>query len=180
MRRRAFLAAGAASLLAPIAALAQSEHATYSGNREMPDTGGVDPKNDPRVVAVTSTLACNCGTCPHEPVNVCTCGIAARMRAEVAQLVSQGKEATAREEMIQRYGYGIVAAPPFAGINLLAWLGPFALIGVIATVLWSKLGAWKKEAAVKTEAAANKSASTEEPADPYLARIEAELRRGDS
>lgn len=177
MNRRAFLIAGALSAI-PLAAAAQGDHATYSGKKEMPDTGGVDPKTDPRVVAVTSTLACNCGTCPHEPVNVCTCGVAARMRAEVAQLVSQGKEATARDEMIARYGYGIVAAPPFSGLNLIAWIGPFILIGVVAAVLWAKLGDWKKTSKTKLDKSV---AEKETPVqDPYLARIEDELRRGDT
>lgn len=180
MKRRAFLVS--ALSLAPALAVAQSDHATYSGKRELPDTGGIDPKTDPRVVAVTSTLACNCGTCPHEPVNVCTCGVAARMRAEVAAMISQGKDGpTARAQMIADYGYGIVAAPPFSGINLIAWIGPFVLIGIVAVVLWAKLADWKKRASTKLDAASPEAKpETGAPADPYLARIEAELSRGDS
>lgn len=180
MNRRLFLVSALA--LAPAAALAQSEHATYSGKRALPDTGGIDPKTDPRVVAVTSTLACNCGTCPHEPVNVCTCAVATRMRAEVAAMISKGKDGpVARAQMIADYGYGIVAAPPFAGINLIAWIGPFVLIGVVAVVLWAKLADWKKTSASKTDAAVKDgNPSSSAPSDPYLARIEAELQRGES
>lgn len=173
MNRRAFL--GAALALVPTVALAQ-DHPDYSGEK-MPDTGGIDPKSDPRVKAVTAELACNCGTCPHEPVSTCTCGTAARMRAEVASFVAQGMDsAQARAAMIEKHGYEIVAAPPFGGLNLLAWIGPFVVIGAVGGVLWLKLGEWKKAALVKE--AERKSAPSDAPKDPYLARIEAEIERG--
>lgn len=179
MKRRLFLATAAALSLAPMAALAQADHANYSGAKA-PDTGGVDPKTDPRVTAVTSTLACNCGTCPHEPVNTCTCGTAARLRAEVAAFISQGMDSPqARVAMIEKYGYDIVAAPPFGGLNLLAWVGPFVLIGLVAGGLWFKLRDWKKVSA--SNAAENPIKTAQEPGapvDPYMARIEAELERG--
>lgn len=177
MNRRMFL--GAALALVPAIGLAQ-DHG--DSNSAMPDTGGIDPKSDPRVRAVTASLACNCGTCPHEPVSTCTCGTAARLRAEVAAFVSKGMDSTqARAAMIEKHGYEIVAAPPFAGLNLLAWVGPFVAIAVVAGLLWFKLGDWKKSALAK---ASKETARPAEPAnapkDPYLARIEAEMERGRS
>ena len=188
-RRRASILAAVlfAFVLAPIAAPpahAQEGHVSYSG-APIPDTGGIDPKTDERVKAVTSGLACNCGTCPHEPVSTCTCGTAARLRAEVAAFISQGKTGDeARAAMIEKHGYEIVAKPPFGGLNLIAWIGPFVLIAAVGTFLFFRLKAWTRAAAGKQPAPAAASASGEAaagegaPADPYLARIDAELREG--
>ena len=176
MNRRAFLG-GAAALAASLPALALAQdHPDYSGEK-MPDTGGIDPKGDPRVRAVTASLACNCGTCPHEPVSTCTCGTAARMRAEVASFISKGMDGPqARAAMIEKHGYEIVAKPPFAGLNLIAWIGPFLAIAAVGGVLFYKLGDWQKAAAVKEKE--RKPELADVPKDPYLAQIEAEMKRG--
>jgi cytochrome c-type biogenesis protein CcmH len=164
-------------LLAPGAALAQ-DHANYSGAK-MPDTGGIDPKNDERVISVTSTLSCNCGTCPHEPVHTCSCGTAARLRAEVAAFISKGKSPEdARLAMIEQYGYDIVPKPPFAGFNLIAWIGPFLLIAIVGTAitLWL-LRSSKRQTAIAAKPESGSSPAPVVP-DAYLARIEAELKAG--
>lgn len=176
MNRRSFLVTAAVGLaIAPAVALAQ-DHPDYSGEK-MPDTGGIDPKSDKRVRAVTADLACNCGTCPHEPVSTCTCGTAARLRAEVASFISKGMDTSqARAAMIEKHGYEIVSKPPFAGLNLLAWIGPFLAIIAVACVLWFKLSGWKQVA--KAKEAERKPVAPDAPKDPYLARIEAEIERG--
>jgi cytochrome c-type biogenesis protein CcmH len=180
MRRR-FLAS--LIVLAPVVAFAQSEHANYSGAK-MPDTGGIDPRNDERVTRVTSTLSCNCGTCPHEPVSTCTCGTAARLRAEVAAFISKGKSSEeARVAMIDQYGYDIVPKPPFGGLNLIAWIGPFILIAIVGTMItmWLLGGSRRQQkAAAAAGAKAGSGPSPDAAADPYLARIEAELKAGES
>lgn len=176
MRRRAFLAALLAT--APAAALAQSDHVSYDGGK-LPDTKGIDPKTDPRVREVTTGLACNCGTCPHEPVSTCTCGTAARLRAEVAAFIANGQTpAQAKASMIGKYGYAIVAKPPFGGLNLIAWVGPFVLIAAVAAFLLYKLSSWKRVAAANAVPVAPGPGGGAAPADSYRARIEAELREG--
>jgi len=177
VNRRAFLGAAlGASAMLPGIALAQ-EHPDYSGEK-MPDTGDIDPKSDPRVRAVTADLACNCGTCPHEPVSTCTCGTAARLRAEVASFISKGMDGSqARAAMIEKHGYEIVAKPPFSGLNLLAWIGPFVGIAAVGGVLWFKLGDWTKAAATSAEKTDKKNEPSDAAKDPYLARIEAEMEQ---
>lgn len=178
MNRRLFVAS--LVVLAPATALAQSDHVTYDGGK-IPDTKGIDPKTDPRVREVTTTLACNCGTCPHEPVSTCTCGVAARLRAEVAAFIADGQTPEqARASMIEKYGYGIVAKPPFGGLNLIAWIGPFVLIAAVAVLLLYKLKSWKQAGDAKAAAAAPATGVPDAApsSDPYRERIEAELREG--
>lgn len=163
----------------PSVASAQDHESKFGG--PMPDTGGIDAKFDPRVVEITRGLACNCGTCPHEPVNTCTCGTAARLRADVASMVSKGKN---KDEvvalMVAKYSETILPKPPFKGLALLAYLGPFAAIFAVGTWLWFTIRRLTRKAATAA-AAVHTPGSPAAPAadDPYLAAIDRELARRD-
>src|SRR4029453_802885 len=45
-------------------------------------------------------IICMCGTCGRKRIGECTCGMAAQMRAEVAQMVAQGRS---REQVYEFY-----------------------------------------------------------------------------
>ncbi len=165
-------------LLLPSVASAQDHESKFSG--AMPDTGGVDAKFDPRVVEITRGLACNCGTCPHEPVSTCTCGTAARLRADVAGMVSKGQEKDAIvTAMVAKYSETILPKPPFEGLALVAYLGPFLAIAGVGTWLWFTIRRMSRKAATTAATAAIKTGSAAPPAadDPYLAAIDRELSR---
>lgn len=93
---------------------------------------------DPRVLAAASALACDCGTCPHEPVDRCRCGTAASYRSEIATLVQEGKNADEIvAAMIAKHGPQLLAAPPTEGLGLLYWLMPLlaaAVAGIFMVV----------------------------------------------
>lgn len=176
MSRLLRLAAMIAMLAMPSASFAQDHASKFNG--PMPDTGGIDPKSDPRVVEITKDLACNCGTCPHEPVNVCTCGTAARLRADVAGFVSKGND---KDEvvalMVAKYSETILPKPPFRGLALVAYLGPFAAIALVGTWLWFTIRRLSRKAATAAASAASTGPKPSAPAqdDPYLAAIDREL-----
>jgi len=93
-----------------------------------------------------SEIICMCGTCGRKRIGECTCGLAAQMRAEVAQMVSQGRS---REQIYEFYmaKYGSqepLASPIDKGFNRLAWLVPYLvgasgalMLGIVA-VRWSR------------------------------------------
>jgi cytochrome c-type biogenesis protein CcmF len=92
------------------------------------------------------SIICMCGTCGRKNLAECTCSEAARMRSEIAGLVSQGKS---RDEIVQYHidKYGSqepLAAPLDRGFNRLAWLLPYALgagglvVAALAAVRWSR------------------------------------------
>jgi cytochrome c-type biogenesis protein CcmF len=73
-------------------------------------------------------IVCMCTTCGRKRVGECTCGKAAEMRAEITQLVADGRD---REGIVQYFvgKYGsqeVLAAPIDRGFNRLAWLLPYA------------------------------------------------------
>jgi len=84
-----------------------------------------------------STILCDCG-CHPQSVADCTCGRAAEMRAEIQALVDGGMTGDAViASYVERFGDKIRIAPTARGFNLLAWLGPLALLVVgAASVTW--------------------------------------------
>jgi cytochrome c-type biogenesis protein CcmF len=93
-----------------------------------------------------SELICMCGTCGRKRIGDFCCAHAAKMRAEVAKLVDEGKT---KDEIIQYFvkEYGSqepLGAPIDKGFNRLAWLFPY-LVGAstaaavtMVTLRWSK------------------------------------------
>jgi cytochrome c-type biogenesis protein CcmF len=96
---------------------------------ENPQMVIVVPKS-PLEKAMQSEIICMCGTCGRKRIGECTCSLASEMRAEVAQLVAEGKT---REQIYAYYiaKYGSqepLASPIDEGFNRLAWFFPY-LIG---------------------------------------------------
>ena len=182
-RRFAFLSFAAVAA-APLAARAQTEmDDPFKGPLPtLQQTGGIHyslgPDLDPRVIDIGKDLGCVCGTCPHEPVSTCTCGTAERMRATIALGLAQNKDKGSIVDMVtERFGEGAVPKPPFSGINLIAWLGPFAAIAVAVFWLRGKLKSWQH---VPAGAGASAGApagggGAGSAADPYMAALEKEL-----
>jgi len=91
-------------------------------------------------------IICMCGTCGRKRIGDFCCSEAAKMRAEVARLLDQGKT---REDVYQYFiaKYGSqepLGAPLDQGFNRLAWLFPYLIgaSGAVAVALvamrWSR------------------------------------------
>jgi cytochrome c-type biogenesis protein CcmH/NrfF len=126
------------------------------------------------------SIICMCGTCGRQLVGECTCGYAAEMRAEIANLVKMG---LTREQVLQYYiqKYGSqepLAMPVDKGFNRLAWFLPYVLgatgllvVGV-AAIRWSRHPKHSDPTAAPAPAA-----PSQEDADKQLeARLDDELR----
>jgi cytochrome c-type biogenesis protein CcmF len=94
------------------------------------------------------SIICMCGGCGRKRVGECTCGDAARMRGEIAEVA---KKVSTRDEAIAwfvaKYGsQEVLASPIDKGFNRLAWLFPYlaGLLGLIAAgvvaLRWSRRG----------------------------------------
>ena len=78
-----------------------------------------------------------CPVCPAETIDQAQVELSRQMRRAVREMLAQG---TTRDEIlrffVQRYGPGILAAPPKSGVYLLAWITPVvAVIGMLAAGL---------------------------------------------
>ena len=103
-----------------------------------------------------------CGSCGRKRVGDCFCGKAVEMRAEIAQLVDQGKT---REEIYAYYmaKYGSqepLAKPLDEGFNRLAWLFPYLIGAGAALVLGGTAMRWSRRREA-TSAEPNAPAATD-------------------
>ena len=141
---------------------------------ENPAFKPVEPRS-PVERSLHKSLICMCGTCGRQLVGECTCGYAAEMRTEIANLVKMG---LTHDQVLQYYikKYGSqepLAMPIDTGFNRLAWFLPYvlgasglALIGV-AALKWTR----------KPGAGAAASAGAAAPVDSELEkRLDDELR----
>ena len=118
------------------------------------------------------TILCDCG-CHPQSVAACACGRAAELREEMRAMVAGGMSG---DELIASYvakhGEKILIAPDAEGFNLLAWLGPFAMLlfGVVAIVFLVRR--WGPKKTDGAEMAATPDLS---PDDPYVNKLRREL-----
>ena len=119
-------------------------------------------------------IICMCGTCGRKRIGECTCSLAADMRAEVAQMVAQGRS---REQIYAFYvaKYGSqepLASPIDKGFNRLAWLFPYLIGGSGAVIVGLVAFRWSRR-----HTAAPAEGQPEQPDDPSLQqRLDDELR----
>ena len=75
-----------------------------------------------------------CPVCPAETIDQAQVEISFQMRAVIREMLAEGRS---REEIldyfVDRYGADILAAPPKAGANLVAWILP--IVGVAAALV---------------------------------------------
>lgn len=92
------------------------------------------------------TILCDCG-CHPQSVHACACGRAEEMRAEIAGEIASGRTGQqVIEGYVARSGEKILVTPPAQGFNLVAWLGPGALLVGAAVGLTVVLTRWRRPA----------------------------------
>lgn len=152
------------SLLAGFTASAQAQSPT-----PMPAFGPV-PVTDDMVNAVAKTLYCP--VCENIPLDVCPTQACSQWRDLIKLKLSQGwTTEQIREYFAQIYGDRVLSAPPPEGLNLLVYILPpaFFLVGVF--ILYRVLRSRQKPAPAVV------SPPEGETEDPYLKRLEEEIKR---
>ncbi|MBI2866003.1 MAG: cytochrome c-type biogenesis protein CcmH [Chloroflexi bacterium] len=123
---------------------------------------------------IASQLVCQCGcglvlnNCNHEQ-----CGPRDSMLAYIGTALDQGQtEKQVIASLVQSYGEVVLAAPTKRGFNLAGWVTPFVAIAGGAAVIFLALRAW-----VAWTPRSEVEAVEVQPGDPYLSRVDEELRR---
>ena len=113
-----------------------------------------------------------CPVCPAETIDQAQVEISRQMRRVVREMLAEG---ASRDQILQffvdRYGTGVLAAPPKSGVNLVAWVVP--VVGVLAA-LGAGLLVIRSMTGPRTGEPAE-DAPLEDGLDPYLDLIDRDL-----
>ena len=130
------------------------------------------PPTDDEVNTIAKQLYCP--VCENTPLDVCATQACAQWRDLIRLMLSQGKsEAEIKQYFVDNYGARVLNEPPREGLNWLAYLVPPVVILIGVGFLVRALRAMKKTVA----AAPPQGPKTDAPAEDYVARLEAELKK---
>jgi cytochrome c-type biogenesis protein CcmH len=118
-----------------------------------------------------------CPVCENTPLDVCPTEACRQWRDLIRQQLSQGwTEEQIKHYFAEQYGARVLAEPPRAGFNWLAYLLPPVIILAAAFLLLRAMRAWTRPA--RASAAAKPAPDkSEAPQDEYVARLEEELKK---
>jgi len=115
-----------------------------------------------------------CPVCENIPLDVCPTQACSQWRETIREKLADGwNEEQIKQYFVEQYGARVLATPPAKGINLLVYILPPAafLIGVF--ILFRALRSWR-QVSIQAE-----PVQPVQPEDPYIVRLEEELRRRD-
>ena len=138
---------------------------------------GTNPPTDDEVNAVAKQLYCP--VCENTPLDVCPTQACAQWRDLIRLMLSQGKsEEEIKQYFVDNYGARVLNEPPRTGLNWLAYIVPPVAILAGGFFVFRAMRAWRKTATASPAAVAARSESAvEAPADDYVARLEAEVKK---
>lgn len=123
-----------------------------------------------RAQAVDRSLICP--ICPGETIDQSQVELAKQMRAVVREKLAAGWTPNQIQQFfVERYGPGVLAAPPRRGFNLVAWIVPPVGLGIGVVALWLALRALRHPAPAQRPSAEPDG----EGLEPYLSDLDASL-----
>jgi cytochrome c-type biogenesis protein CcmH len=115
-----------------------------------------------------------CPVCENTPLDVCATQACAQWRDLIRLQLSQGKtEEEIKQYFVDNYGARVLDEPPRQGINWLVYIVPPVVILIGVIFVFRAMRAWKKPGV----AAPAQGPNLEAPADDYVARLEAEIKK---
>ena len=138
----------------------------------LPAAAQTSEPTDDQVNAIAKNLYCP--VCENVPLDVCPTQACAQWRATIRQMLAEGRsQEEIQQYFVEQYGARVLAAPPAVGLNWLVYVIPPLAFAAGGFVLLRAFRNWRR-------AATTQAATTPvQPEDPYVARLEEELRRRD-
>jgi cytochrome c-type biogenesis protein CcmH len=127
------------------------------------------PPSDDEVNAIAHQLYCP--VCENVPLDVCPTEACAQWRATIRDKLAAGwSEGQIKDYFVEQYGARVLATPPARGLNWLVYILPPAAFLAGAYALYRAFRSWGSTVEVPHPA------ESETSDDPYVARLEEELR----
>jgi cytochrome c-type biogenesis protein CcmH len=117
-----------------------------------------------------------CPVCENIPLDVCPTQACSEWRELIREKLAAGwTDEQIKDYFAAQYGDRVLAEPPRQGLNWLVYLLPPTFIGIGAIVVWRVLSSMKsrKPQGAEMEGLARQAGQD----DPYLARLEEELKK---
>jgi cytochrome c-type biogenesis protein CcmH len=142
--------------------------------------------SDDQVNAIASQLFCP--VCENTPLDVCPTTACHQWRELIRQMLAEGKSPAAiKQYFVDYYGARVLSEPPVSGINWLVYVVPPVAFLLGATLLFLAFRTWRRMEKEPPTAPVITSPENNTPAvsagsgqmenDPYVARIEEELKK---
>jgi cytochrome c-type biogenesis protein CcmH len=134
---------------------------------------GEEPTDD-EVNAIARQLYCP--VCENVPLDVCPTKACSDWRDEIRQkLIAGWTEEQIKRYFVEQHGAQVLSTPPLEGFNWLVYvLPPLAFLGG-GVILFRAVKGWR----AASQGERDLPAAPDETEDPYVARLEQELRRRD-
>ena len=115
-----------------------------------------------------------CPVCESTPLDVCPTEACRQWRDLIRSMLAEGKsEEEIKQYFVAQYGARVLAEPPN---RLVTYLVPAVVILLGALLLFRGFQMWMKPSITETDVARAESA-VEPSQDPYIARLEEELKK---
>jgi cytochrome c-type biogenesis protein CcmH len=132
---------------------------------------GEEPTDD-EVNAIAKQLYCP--VCENVPLDVCPTKACSDWRDEIRQkLIAGWTEEEIKQYFVEQHGAQVLSTPPLQGLYWTVYVLPPLAFLVGGVILFRVIRAWR--AAPEEQAADVRSPAREQ--DPYVERVEEELRR---
>jgi cytochrome c-type biogenesis protein CcmH len=121
-----------------------------------------------------------CPVCENIPLDVCPTTACAEWRELIRLRLSQGwSDEQIKDYFVQQYGDRVLAEPPRRGLNLFIYILPVIAILGGAVVVWRVIASMRAKTPLSSAAAGERSPGAPQAGadDPYLARLEEELKK---
>ena len=120
-----------------------------------------------------------CPVCENISLDVCGTQACAEWRALIRQKLGQGwSDQQIKDYFAAQYGDRVLAEPPRKGLNWLVYVVPPLFIVIGGVIVWRVLASMRKERPSAAAVTGSATPGSQED-DPYLARLEEELRKKD-
>jgi cytochrome c-type biogenesis protein CcmH len=114
-----------------------------------------------------------CPVCESTPLDVCPTEACRQWRDLIRTMLTEGKsEEEIKQYFVAQYGARVLAEPPN---RLVTYLVPAVVILLGAFLLFRGFQMWMKPSTSETDVAETESAA--QATDPYIARLEEELKK---
>lgn len=144
---------------------------TSTGAQDTPPSP--QPVTDDAVNAIAKQMYCP--VCENTPLDVCPTQACAEWRELIRDKLSEGwTEKQIKDFFVERFGDRVLATPPARGLNWLVYVIPPVGFLAGALLLFQAFRTWRSPV---TQPLQNEEIQHVTNSDPYLERLEEELRK---